>query len=64
MIPWLEEAGYGIVVYDYPFNRSIAESCDAFARDWAAFRDLAKTSSRGRSWRFDGCASGKVAGRR
>jgi pimeloyl-ACP methyl ester carboxylesterase len=38
MIPWLEEAGYGIVVYDYPFNRSIAESCQAFARDWAAFR--------------------------
>ena len=22
MIPWLEQAGYGIVVYDYPFNRS------------------------------------------
>jgi pimeloyl-ACP methyl ester carboxylesterase len=37
MIPWLEEAGYGIVVYDYPFNRSIAESCRVFARDWAAF---------------------------
>ena len=30
MIPWLEEAGYGIVVYDYPFNRSIAESCQGF----------------------------------
>jgi pimeloyl-ACP methyl ester carboxylesterase len=38
MIPWLEEAGYGIVVYDYPFNRSIAESCHAFARDWRACR--------------------------
>jgi predicted alpha/beta hydrolase family esterase len=38
MIPWIEEAGYGIVVYDYPFNRPIAESCAAFARDWAAFR--------------------------
>jgi pimeloyl-ACP methyl ester carboxylesterase len=38
MIPWLEEAGYGIVVYDYPFNRSIAESCQAFARDWGQFR--------------------------
>ena len=38
MIPWIEEAGYGIVVYDYPFNRSIAESCQGFARDWAAFR--------------------------
>jgi pimeloyl-ACP methyl ester carboxylesterase len=38
MIPWLEEAGYGIVVYDYPFNRAIQQSCMAFARDWAAFR--------------------------
>jgi pimeloyl-ACP methyl ester carboxylesterase len=41
MIPWLEEAGYGIVVYDYPYNRSIPESCRAFARDWAAFRRAA-----------------------
>ena len=39
MIPWLEEAGYGIVIYDYPFNRPIEESCAAFARDWAAFRE-------------------------
>jgi pimeloyl-ACP methyl ester carboxylesterase len=38
MIPWLEEAGYGIVAYDYPFNRALQESCAAFARDWAAFR--------------------------
>ena len=42
MIPWLEESGYGIVVYDYPFNRSIAESCQRFARDWAAFRAQVK----------------------
>ncbi len=38
MIPWLEEAGYGIVIYDYPFNRRLEESCAGFARDWAAFR--------------------------
>ena len=42
MLPWLEEAGYGIVVFDYPFNRSIAESCQVFARDWAAFRNEVK----------------------
>ena len=42
MIPWLEEAGYGIVVYDYPFNRSIAESCQVFAKDWDAFRGEVK----------------------
>jgi pimeloyl-ACP methyl ester carboxylesterase len=38
VIPWLEEAGYGIVIYDYPYNRPIEESCTGFARDWAAFR--------------------------
>ena len=42
MIPWLEEAGYGIVVFDYPFNRSIAESCQRLTRDWAAFRAQGK----------------------
>jgi pimeloyl-ACP methyl ester carboxylesterase len=38
MIPWLEEAGYGLIIYDFPFNRRIEESCTAFTRDWAAFR--------------------------
>ena len=38
MIPRLEEAGYGVVVFDYRFNRSLEESCRMFARDWAAFR--------------------------
>ena len=38
VIPLLEAAGYGIVVYDYPYNRSLDESCTIFARDWAAFR--------------------------
>jgi pimeloyl-ACP methyl ester carboxylesterase len=38
VVPLLEEAGYGIVVYDYPYNRSLVESCTIFARDWAAFR--------------------------
>ncbi len=38
MIPWLEEAGYGIISYDYPFNRSLDESCAGFAREWIALR--------------------------
>jgi pimeloyl-ACP methyl ester carboxylesterase len=42
LIPQLEEAGYGIVIYDYPFNRPIAESCAGFARDWGAFRRQAR----------------------
>ncbi len=37
-IPPIEAAGYGIVIYDYPFNRSLEESCEKFARDFAAFR--------------------------
>ena len=38
MIAPLEEAGYGVVVYDYPFNRDLDESCEAFRRDWLEFR--------------------------
>jgi pimeloyl-ACP methyl ester carboxylesterase len=38
MIPPLEQAGFGVVVYDYPFNRSLEESCEKFTRDWSAFR--------------------------
>jgi pimeloyl-ACP methyl ester carboxylesterase len=38
MIRPLEEAGYGVVVYDYPFNRPLEESCARFRRDWEAFR--------------------------
>ncbi|MDR3636332.1 MAG: alpha/beta fold hydrolase [Isosphaeraceae bacterium] len=38
MVPPLEAAGFGIVVYDYPYNRSLEESGAAFRRDWKAFR--------------------------
>jgi pimeloyl-ACP methyl ester carboxylesterase len=38
MIRPLEEAGYGLVVYDFPFNRGLDESCVRFAKDWLAFR--------------------------
>ena len=38
MIPPLVEAGYGIIVYDFPYNRSLEESCRKFAKDWLAFR--------------------------
>jgi pimeloyl-ACP methyl ester carboxylesterase len=38
MIRPLEEAGFGVVVYDYAFNRDLKESCARFAKDWAAFR--------------------------
>lgn len=38
MIRPLEDAGFGLVVYDYPYNRDLSESCAQFARDWSAFR--------------------------
>jgi len=38
VIPLLEQAGYGVVVYDYPFNQPLADSCAQFRRDWQAFR--------------------------
>ena len=38
MIPWLEEAGYGIVVYDYPVQPADRGVVRRVRRDWAAFR--------------------------
>ncbi len=38
LVPPLQDAGFGVVVYDYQFNRGLDESCRRFARDWAAFR--------------------------
>ncbi len=41
MIPWLEEAGYGIVAFDYPYNQKLDDSCSEFQADWLAFREKA-----------------------
>jgi pimeloyl-ACP methyl ester carboxylesterase len=38
MVEPLEAAGYGIVVYDFPYNRDLDLSAAAFNRDWAQFR--------------------------
>jgi pimeloyl-ACP methyl ester carboxylesterase len=37
MIRPLEEAGYGVVVFDYPFNRPLEEASTRFLRDWREF---------------------------
>ena len=51
MIPWLEEAGYGIVIYDYPFNRRNRGIVPGIrARLGRVPPSDAATSSRGRSW--------------
>jgi pimeloyl-ACP methyl ester carboxylesterase len=38
MLGPLEEAGYGVVSYDFPYNRDLDETSAAFKRDWAEFR--------------------------
>jgi pimeloyl-ACP methyl ester carboxylesterase len=38
MVGPLEEAGYGVLVFDYPCNRPLEESCARFRRDWQEFR--------------------------
>jgi pimeloyl-ACP methyl ester carboxylesterase len=38
MIKPLEQAGYGLVVYDFPYNRDLDESAAIFKRDWIEFR--------------------------
>ncbi len=59
MIRPLEEAGYGVVVFDYPFNRPLDESSARFARDWKAFRTRpGRDPSLGDPGPLDGCPVG------
>lgn len=37
MIPLLENAGYGVVLYDFPFNRDLDRTVPDLVRDWKAF---------------------------
>lgn len=39
LIPLIEAEGFGVVVYDYPYNRDLDESSAQFARDWREFRE-------------------------
>ncbi len=39
LIPLIEAEGYGVVLYDYPFDRDLDLSTDQFTRDWTAFRE-------------------------
>jgi pimeloyl-ACP methyl ester carboxylesterase len=46
-IPPLEAAGFGVVVYDYPYNRDLGESSRQFIRDWLEFH---RASGERRRW--------------
>jgi pimeloyl-ACP methyl ester carboxylesterase len=56
----LEEAGYGIVVYDYAFNRDLDETCAQFRRDWLEFRRAAGET---RPWALVGHSMGSLVAR-
>jgi pimeloyl-ACP methyl ester carboxylesterase len=38
MVGPLEAAGFGLVAYNFPFNRDLETTVEAFARDWGEFR--------------------------
>lgn len=38
MVEPLEAAGFGLVAYDFPFNRDLDETVQEFAKDWHEFR--------------------------
>jgi pimeloyl-ACP methyl ester carboxylesterase len=39
LIPVIESAGYGVVVYDFPHNQDLDQSSRTFVKDWQTFRD-------------------------
>ena len=47
VIPMLEQAGYGIVVFDYPYNQKLEDFVRQLRRDWLAFR---KEAGETRPW--------------
>lgn len=38
MVPLLEQAGYGVLLYDYPDNRDLDATCPRFVEEWKAAR--------------------------
>lgn len=60
MITPLEEAGFGLVVYDYPYNRNLTETSAQFARDWQAFR---KSEGEKRPWAIVAHSMGALVAR-
>lgn len=60
LIPPLEAAGYGVVTYDFPYNRDLDGTSADFARDMAAFRRLRGDSAR---WVLLGHSMGSLLAR-
>ena len=60
LIGTLEGAGFGLVVYDFPYNRRLADSCARFRDDWKAFRRHAGDS---RPWAIVAHSMGSLLAR-
>ncbi len=60
MVGPLEAAGYGLVVYDFPYNRDLDETSAAFRRDWAEFR---RKSGDSRPWSIVAHSMGSLLAR-
>jgi pimeloyl-ACP methyl ester carboxylesterase len=60
MVEPLESAGYGLVVYDFPYNRDLDDTSAAFRRDWAEFR---RKSGDARPWSIVAHSMGSLLAR-
>ncbi len=56
----LEAAGYGVTVYDFPYNRDLDDTSAAFGRDWAEFR---RKSGDARPWAIVAHSMGSLLAR-
>ncbi len=57
----LEDAGFGVVVYDFPFNRDLHRTAPAFGRDWSEFR---RKAGEARPWAVVAHSMGSLLARR
>ena len=60
MIGPIEAAGYGVVVYDFPYNRDLDETSPAFGRDWLDFR---RKAGEARPWAIVAHSMGSLLAR-
>ena len=56
----LERAGYGVVLYEYPYDQDLDRTADEFARDWRQFRE---DKGDHRAWSILTHSMGSVVGR-
>jgi pimeloyl-ACP methyl ester carboxylesterase len=60
MVPLLEEAGFGVILYDYPDNQDVDVSAPQFVKDWKALR---KQTGDAQCWAIVGHSMGALLAR-